>query len=594
MNNDVLDSIINVDTVVQEADVNVLDALMNVIDKNDMIQEWSDSEDFSELFMESMVWFTEAASKDKDEITKWMAKKGYWYNGDNPKKKKECNRMYQFLKQHDFRPSDETYKSDITDGNGGKKRIKLNIDPNSITKEDSEFLNAVRNKDDKELTSEERMRRLLLEDTKSTDAKVRAGKNAFYTHKDESINMGSKTLKGKQQKSQLTLKHEEGHAESHSRGFANKHLPEDHPASQALAEHKAAGKYVNSHDDSTEELMADLYAAIHGSIRTKNWGKNKTARNISAADIQKHFNLFTHKSKKDIEEMISTTEKILSDDKDIIRENVDKILNYYEKHYGEKYIKDEELNFEELCEEIEYDIGRALIGVISPEGEALDTGLSEYVWGAEANNSNRNQYLNREDRADISEKKKQVKQIKKFYDNIIKTYKDHGLDTIEDVKRYIRTNLVSAGPKNDHGLYKRLLSYIFITTANIGKIIELTEEYLSMANHSLNWSLGSIQDCNRGTDPRLKRIVKLVHDYMKTYFKTFKFSPEIRKRMTGELLFIVNTELKNKRTLDSHNEVSADIIRKKLEETNGLRIKFSQTAVKEYFEELINDYYFAE
>jgi len=606
MNNDVLNSIINIDTVVQEADVNVLDALMNVIDKNDMIQEWSDSEDFSELFMESMMWFTEAVSKDKDEITKWMAKKGYWYNGDNPKKKKECNRMYQFLKQHDFRPSDETYKSDITDGNGGKKRVKLNIDPNRITKEDSEFLNAVRNKDDKELTREEQTRRNVLEDRKSLDAQVRAGKNAFYSHKDDSITMGSKALKGKQRMSQFTLKHEEGHAESDSRGSANEHLPEDHPANQALAEHKAAGKYVNSHDDSTEELMADLYAAIHGSIRTKNWGKNKTARSISAADIQKHFNSSIHKSKKDIEKIISNTEKVLSYDKDIIRENVDKILNRCEKYYDEEYIneklekprrhskgdkkEDKELNFEELCENIVDDVAGGLIGIIGEN--SLDIGLSENGW-VEVSSSDRNFYLNREDRASISESKKEVKQIKKFYDNIIKIYKDHGLDTIEDVKRYIRTNLVSAGPKNDNKWYKLLLSNIFHTSTNIGKIIELTEDYLSRVNDNVANEFARIQQFDRG-DPRLKRIVKLVHDYMKTYFKTFKFSPEIRKRMTGELLFIVNTELKNKRVLDSHNEVSADIIRKKLEETNSLRIKFAQTAVKEYFEELINDYYFAD
>ena len=606
MNNDVLNSIINIDTVVQEADVNVLDALMNVIDKNDMIQEWSDSEDFSELFMESMMWFTEAASKDKDEITKWMAKKGYWYNGDNPKKKKECNRMYQFLKQHDFRPSDETYKSDITDGNGGKKRVKLNIDPNRITKEDSEFLNAVRDKDDKELTREELSRRDELEDRKSLDAQVRAGKNAFYSHKDDSITMGSKELKGKQRISQFTLKHEEGHAESDSRGIANEHLPEDHPANQALAEHKAAGKYVNSHDDSTEELMADLYAAIHGSIRTKNWGKNKTARNISAADIQKHFNSSIHKSKKDIEKIISKTEKVLSYDKDIIRENVDKILNRCEKYYDEEYIneklekprrhskgdkkEDKKLNFEELCEEIADDVVGDLIGIIGDD--SLDNGLSTYGW-VEVSRSDTNKYADREDRDYISEDKKQIKQIKKFYDNIIKTYKDHGLDTIEDVKRYIRTNLVSAGPKNDRGLYKSMLSIIFIASRNIGGIIELVDQYLSKAKNHLSRTIEDMQDFNKG-DPRLKRIVKLVHDYMKTYFKTFKFSPEIRKRMTGELLFIVNTELKNKRVLDSHNEVSADNIRKQLEETYGLRIKFAQTAVKEYFEELINDYYFAE
>ena len=72
MNNNVLDSIINIDTTIQEADSCVLESLTNLIEKNEQIQEWSDNEDFSELFIESMMWFTEAASKDKDEITKWM------------------------------------------------------------------------------------------------------------------------------------------------------------------------------------------------------------------------------------------------------------------------------------------------------------------------------------------------------------------------------------------------------------------------------------------------------------------------------------------------------------------------------------------
>jgi hypothetical protein len=517
--------------------------------------------------------------------------------------------MYQFLKQHDFRPSDETYKSDISDGNGGKKRVKLNIDPNSITKEDSKFLNAVRNKKDEELTSEEQIKRAKLEDKESLDAETKSGKNAFYRHNDASINMGSKTLKGKQQTSQIILKHEEGHAESDSRGYANKHLPEDHPASQALAEHKAAGKYVNTHDDSTEELMADLYAAINGSIRTKNWGKNKTTRNITAADIQKKFNSCIYKSKKEMEEIISNTEKKLSNDKDIIRENVDNILNSYEKRYDEKLVneylekpkkystgdkkKDKENDFETLRERLEDGIVDDLIEVISSEAWDTDKRLSKYG-KIEVNWSDKNSYVNKEDRAELSERKKQVKQIKKFYDNIIKTYKDHGLDTIEDVKRYIRTNLVSAGPRNDHGYYKALLSHIFTSTTNIGEIIELVEQYLSEANERVVTRLNYVKNFNGGTDPRLKRIVKLVHDYMKTYFKTFKFSPEIRKRMTGELLLIVNTELKDKKVLNSNNEVNADNIRKKLEETYGLRIKFSQTAVKEYFEELFKDYYFTD
>lgn len=316
MNNNILDSIINIDTVVQEADVNVLDALMNVIDKNEMIQEWSDNEDFSELFIESMMWFTEAASKDKDEITKWMDKKGYWYNGENVNKKKKCNRMYQFLKQHDFRPSDETYKSDIPDGNGGKKRIKLVIDP-KLEKDDIDFMKQIKKNENDGIyvTSSEKSRRNDIKDKQRYLNEVKRGQNAHFSHKKSNethIAIGSDALKGKQRYSQQTLKHEEGHADSFDGNTSrNQDLPADHPASEAIKEHKAAGKYVNSHDDSTEELMADLYSVMHSSIRTKNWGKNKTTRSVNTYDLKSRYTKFAGATSKNIKEYIDEMKKNL-------------------------------------------------------------------------------------------------------------------------------------------------------------------------------------------------------------------------------------------------------------------------------------------
>ena len=234
----------------------VYDSLFNCIEKNEMIREsCEDDSELPEMFTEQMLMFCEYVSPDKDEITKWMDKKGYFYKGDKANKKKETMRMYQFLKQHKFDPNDETYESDIKEKNGKYKRIKLNIDPQTTEQEKQDY-------------------ELMKKKNKRNDA-VRRGETAYFrptiNSTSDSINVGAKMLKGKQRDSQFIFKHEEGHANSwDKRGndnvYMNKRLPEDHPANKALVDHKASGKYVNKHDDSTEELMANLYSAINTSL----------------------------------------------------------------------------------------------------------------------------------------------------------------------------------------------------------------------------------------------------------------------------------------------------------------------------------------
>ena len=98
-----------INSVIMESSLSVLDAMMSLIDKNNTINEYSENSSFSDIFLESMMIFMESKNRERDktprdEIAKWMESNGYWYTGDNPKKKKECNRMYHFLQQHKFEP----------------------------------------------------------------------------------------------------------------------------------------------------------------------------------------------------------------------------------------------------------------------------------------------------------------------------------------------------------------------------------------------------------------------------------------------------------------------------------------------------------
>lgn len=252
-----------INSVIMESSLCVLNSIINLIDKNEYINEYSENEEFSDIFTESMmVLFMESFSKDKDEITKWLYNNGYFYSGDNPKKKKEFNRLYQLLKQHKFDPKTETYESDIDDGKGGKKRIKLNID---------KFIGSA---------SVEKKNSVL------------RGDNAFYSRSRNDITVGSNLLKRKQPISQFVLKHEEGHANSRVVNKGEKYSNYGNAVRDFIEDYKGDWdneKFVNPHDDSVEELKADEYATKHTKIRTKDVGKQgkRATRDINMRDLIK-------------------------------------------------------------------------------------------------------------------------------------------------------------------------------------------------------------------------------------------------------------------------------------------------------------------
>ena len=270
------ESIDFVKSITMESSLSVMDTMINLIDKNNVITEYTENDDITDIIMESMMIFMESKNRDRDktprnEISKWMEKKGYWYTGDNPKKKKECMRMYHFLQQHKFDPKDETYESDIESDNGKRKRIKLAIDYDDSDPDSNPNKN-IRNSELKD--------------------------NAWYSRATKSISIGSPMMKNKQQLSQFILKHEEGHANDHDKQQSeDKNIKNiKNAANQFLNDTKKTGQFVNSHDTDSAELYADLYGAKHSKIRTKGAGEKhgQTTRNFKRKDVEKAFNKLSH------------------------------------------------------------------------------------------------------------------------------------------------------------------------------------------------------------------------------------------------------------------------------------------------------------
>lgn len=277
------ESIDFVKSITMESSLSVMDTMINLIDKNDLITEYAENDIMNDIIMESMMIFMESKNRERDktprnEISKWMEKKGYWYTGDNPKKKKECMRMYHFLQQHKFDPKTETYESDIELGNGKKKRIKIEfrVDPHETG------LGSL---------DEGRLRPAMVKtpQQRAWDEMIKQGANAQWSvnsdGSNEKILVPTKTMKQKQARSQLTIKHEEGHAASFYKNGVKQTTDADRPdIRKKIDEYKASGKKVNSHDDSVEEMAADEYATLHTKIRTKNG-----VRGLNERDIELHF-----------------------------------------------------------------------------------------------------------------------------------------------------------------------------------------------------------------------------------------------------------------------------------------------------------------
>ena len=67
----------------------------------------------------------------------------------------------------------------------------------------------------------------------------------------------------------------------------------------------------------------------------------------------------------------------------------------------------------------------------------------------------------------------------------------------------------------------------------------------------------------------------------------FKFPENLLSQIVGEAQLIIEDMTKE---LKKDTEQERAIWKRRVQETNELRKKFAQTAIKEYFEEFINDY----
>ena len=321
----IIESITNVNNVSQEATVAVLESMMNIIDKREMISE-CENETLDEMFTESMMYFVEYASKDKDEITKWMAKKGFWYDGNNPNKKKKCMRMYHFLKQHDFNPSDETYQTNAIDKNGNKKRIPMKFDRDAVqatlTEDEKKLLQEmidkkaiIRNSSNGEMMPDMTKLYDFGEDGSMLDSMLKyarvlakvyvgnmlqEGSNSFYDPENDEVALSSKLIKGKQSMSQFLSAHEEGHGNDFGgkkHGTTAENRAEIAKGKREAREYKYKtenkGLHMNEHDKQSYEGYADKYGVLNAQIRNKNAGKKhaKKTRNINRNELKNAFNV---------------------------------------------------------------------------------------------------------------------------------------------------------------------------------------------------------------------------------------------------------------------------------------------------------------
>lgn len=298
--------------VSMESSINVCDAIVGMINKNELVQKYDNECVFGDVIMESMMIFMESKNRERDrtpknEISKWMEKNDLWYTGNNPNKKKLSNRIYHFLQQHDFNPADGTYRTDIKLKDGTYKRIKLNIEINGripltqrekntfdrwkkyyITEDDWQgCLRIDWNKIRKADPSEEEID---LMDKLLCISNMTGGKNAFYESEADELYISISALKGKQAGSQFIMKHEEGHAYDMKDNNKSKQDLEEinkikRDSDKFRKDAVQKGMLSNDHDDDSKENYADSYAVKHAKIRTK----NNSVRNISGKEVAKVF-----------------------------------------------------------------------------------------------------------------------------------------------------------------------------------------------------------------------------------------------------------------------------------------------------------------
>jgi hypothetical protein len=594
--------IINFDELRNEIDESiekVNESFFDIIDKNEMIQENSDFSDvLADLFMESLYIFMESKNRERDrtprnEIAKWMDKKGYWYQGDNNKKKKECNRMYHFLQQHKFNPKDETYETEIKDKDGKNKRMKLIIDPDTISKMDREYVQK-----ENLFASSDRNRAENIAGALRSEEAVRKGENAYFTRgvNNNNVTIGSKILKGKQIDAQGILKHEEGHAYSWNNRKDQNSMTSlyDNPdnakeAKKALDDHKNSGKYVNKHDDSTEELMADLYMAMHAKVRTKNWGKNKETRSFNKKDIEIFFNKLINQLDHMYTNIISGKEIINENNRDKqlaqIKKEVESMCNDFNK-----FNTDNQKNLADMAKSLFNRISAQMNSTFAKLfiNKAFYKSNSSYDYNDVRKNFEEFSKIEN----NIKDKMKTIDSIQNTLKNVKDIYNNHGIKDNKDILHRVSNDIT--GDDKLSFAKKMAILHAFIDCTTYTDLCQSLENLCKTEMETcqlLEKDLDCIDNA-LGNEDKLG-INKIITSADKEYQKTHKIPDNFVNDITKKVSDWYNERIEKNaiRIIKCNKQCYEELEKRKKEikESHELRMKFAQTAVKEYFEELFDD-----
>ena len=589
---------------------NVCSTIIDIIDKNELIKEYQDDNVFDNIILESMMIFMESKNRERDktprnEISKWMAEQGFWYTGDNPNKKKKSMRMYHFLQQHKFDPKDNTYESDIKNSDGSKRRIRLNIiGPQSekiskdkkeydrymeILKSGKAYINdAVTPMEENEKSTYNYLQSLI----KDINA-VKEGRNAYFDPKSEDITIGAKELQGKQIHSQHSLKHEEGHSDSYTnkhdnsfgfiygyKGYTGKDAPE---AAEAIIKHRASGKYANDHDSDPEELMADLYSAMNISIRTKDWGKNKTTRKITKRELISVYNKMTEhvNVEKAIEDEIKRQETRVKNLSDIIypalKERVHELLESKFKETKEERksilsIYDPTEFSKELLYAVSTTINRFLDNYDEFDVDVLNKFKNSY------NFERNNKWLQK------------IKTAQKIYKDILDAYKKHSIYNMRALENYMLKQNID----NDEN-YSCIVKLFenacntYDLLDNYTKIMEKLNKRKEQAIEQIKEEMKEFKENYSGK--YLLRIKKIILEGVEFFDKHNMLPRNFENKVTDNLKPIID-DIANKikdNPFTNRNDEMLEKYKKRVKESHELRNNFIQSMIKEYFDELFSD-----
>lgn len=226
--------------------------------------------------------------------------------------KKDQRRMTNTLLQHDFDPKTETIRSTVKNPDGSYKRIKLD-----------------------------------LTDDDGGSYYSPADSNGDFTKKKIHINQN--TMQSPQAKQQFVISHEDSHHYSNMMGgglnkFKNQITDPNDIANHFIDERKKSGIYVNTHDDGSynsmngerngEELHADLRGFQTARIRTPKWGSsssgpdykdklNEGTRQLHVTEVLNYFKKMSDNAKK----VNDGTKRYLSREYTLGKKAIDTVIN---------------------------------------------------------------------------------------------------------------------------------------------------------------------------------------------------------------------------------------------------------------------------